>query len=350
MSALIPYDFSAPVPAVTNKRRENSINNDVVMGQAGFPVLSIKGKVFTLVKDNERKVLTRIIDDEEVPIASLPLAVVRANSKARVFYGKSYVEGESEGQKPMCFSHDGVAPDASSEEKQANKCQVCPHAAWGSKVSSDGQGGKGTACTVNTRLAVVDPSYPTTPFLLRVPAGSRVNFSDAVKIADAHGKDYNQVVFQVGFDKEAPSPKLTFRPKGILADDVAGKVSDLWEDPVVLDIVGVPRPATDAPALETKAPAKAAPNEVDEDELAAALQAKEAAAKAKASAKAKPAAKPAPVDDDELEGALGGAVEAEKPAAKPKPAAKAKPAASDDEGGVDDLLGGLQSLLGAKDD
>ena len=73
-----------------------------------------QGKTFAIVKDGERRVLTREIDDEQVPVASLTMTVVRANAKARVFYGKAYVEGDSDGAKPMCFSHDGAAPSARS--------------------------------------------------------------------------------------------------------------------------------------------------------------------------------------------------------------------------------------------
>lgn len=340
MSAIVPFDFSAPAVAL-GRRRANSINADAVMGATGFPVLSIKGKVFALVKDSERKVLTRVIDGEEIPVSNLPLAVVRANTKARVFYGKSYVEGESDGTKPSCFSHDGVAPDPGAEQAQAKNCQLCPHAVWGSKLSADGQGGKGTACAVNTRLAVVDPAFPTTPFLLRVPAGSRSNFSDAVKLVDAHGKDYNEAVFRVSFDKDAPSPKLTFRPNGMLGDDVLAAVRALWNDPVVLDIVGV-------------GPASAAP--LGAEEVAAALAADAAVIEAKRSAK-KPAALPAPavtVDEDDVAAVLAApaptkpkATKAEVAAVPAKAAVKPAPVDADD---TSDLLNGLRGLLGNKDD
>ena len=155
MSALIPFDFSAPSSGA--KRRDKSINADVMIGSAGFSVISIKGKVFAIVKGDERTVVTRVVDGETEPAPALNLTVVRANPKSRVFYAKSYTEGDSEGAKPTCYSHDGVRPDAMVESPQSNNCQVCPHAQWGTKLSSDGQGGKGTACTVNTRLAVVDP-------------------------------------------------------------------------------------------------------------------------------------------------------------------------------------------------
>lgn len=361
MSAVIPFNFSAPAVVRSQERRVSKINQEAMIGGASFPVISIKGKVFTLVKDNERKVLTRNITDDDgnvetVAVASLPLAVVRANTKSRVYYAGAYVEGDSEGAKPTCFSHDSVAPDASSESAQANKCALCPHAVWGSKASTDGKEAKGTACTVNTRLAVVDPKYPVTEFLLRVPAGSRVNFNDAVKLADSHGYDYNTVVMKIAFDNEAPSPKLIFTPTGLLGDEVKEKVAALFEDPRTLDIVGRAVPRTTG---ESDGAAGQTPEQVAADALAKAAKPtpkpdpkpEPAAEKPKAE---KPKVKPAPVDDDEGLGGLGGAAEepvAEKPAEKPKatkPKAEKPVAPAGDVAA--DLMGELGALLANKDD
>lgn len=346
MSAVIPFDFSTPAAAVATRRPGRSLNADVMMGSAGFPVLTIKGKIFAIVKDGERKPLVRnMTDDEgnsvEVPVASLQLAVIRANSKARVFYAKSYTEGD-DNQKPTCFSHDGQRPDSSVEEPQSTNCQLCPHAQWGTKMSADGTGGKGTACTVRTRLAVTDPKDPKlTTYLLSVPAGSRSSFSDAVKTADSHGKDYNEVSMKISFDMEAPSPKLVFKPAGLLAEDVYAKVSAMFDEHVVQEIVGVP---TMRMAQEVGAPALAAPVRT----VAAALP------PAAPAPKAKPVVAP-----EEIEDAILG-VETPKPKAKPAPVAEAKPKAAakpkaeappvDTEAAASSLLGELSSILGATDD
>lgn len=339
MSAIVPFDFSAP--ASRPQRRPNSINTQAMIGGGGFPVISIKGKVFAVMKDNERKIVTRVVDGEEEPAPFLNMVVVRANPKSRVFYAKSYVEGNDEGTKPTCFSHDGVHPDASVEEPQANNCATCPHAAWGTKMSPDGSGGKGTACTVNTRLAVIDPKAPETAYLLRVPAGSRANFNDAVKTVDQHGKDYNEVVFRIGFDQEAPSPKLTFRPTGILGDEVYAKVQALFDDEKVKDIVGNP---TVPVAGEVRQPrALAAPS------VPAQAQQFVQEAQQVARAALQQAAKPKAVSEDEIEAAL--ATPAPVPAPAPARAKATKPASAKpvDETAAQ-LLGDLSNLLGSHDD
>lgn len=352
MSAIVPLNAGAKLPAYLANRTaaRTGINADVAMG-GGYPTLSIKGKVFTLVKDGERKVLTRPDDPDEV-LQNLTLAVARANTKSRVFYSKEFEEGsEGEAAKPDCHSSDSVSPMPDSRNPQAKKCQLCPHAVWGS-----GKQGKGTACSVNTRLAVVDPEQAAKtdevePYLIRVPAGSRANFAEVVKAADARGIDYNMLVLKVGFDKEAPAPKLTFKLIGLLDEAVYEKVNALYSEDTVLDMMGL-KPVAARPALDGQdaAPAKST---VDQ-ELEAILATKAAADAAKASAKEvaetsakevaeavkparKPAAKKTVVEDADD---VAEAVEAVAPA-------PVKAAATADVGS---LLGDLDALLGSLDD
>lgn len=357
MTAIVPFDFNAPTAAV---RRPNSRNAEVIIHSTGFASISIKGKVFAIVKGDERKPLMRMIDGDRVPVASLQLAVVRANTKSRVFYAKSYTEGDSDGAKPTCFSHDGQFPDPAAEAPQAKNCQLCPHAAWGSKVSTDGQGGKGTACTVNTRLAVIDagekltedkPKY--TPYLLRVPAGSRANFNAAVNQIDAAGKDYNEAVIKISFDPEAPSPKLVFRPVGVLSEQAFGIVDGMFEDPVIQDIVGRPtvRKAEEVQPEQRALPpaAPAAPQLTADDVVDAPAPAPKPAPKAAP----KPAPKPAPAPQLTAEDVgFGGDDETPAPAPAPRaPKAAPKPApAVDTAAAASSLLGGLEEMLSMSDD
>jgi len=337
MSNIIPFAQGAQLPAyLANRAALAQINSDITTA-SGFPVLSIKGKVFTLNKDGQKKILTRPDDPDEV-LQNINLTVVRANKNARVFYAKAYSEDDAEGAKPACYSGDGVAPAADAREPQAKKCQLCPHAVWGSKA---GDTGKGTACAVNTRLAVVDPDNVGEPWLLRVPAGSRANFADACKVADSRGLPYNAVVFKVGFDKEAPSPKLTFKPIGLVSDDAYDKIGKQYDSDDVKEIVGLLTRQSAAPALEAPA--------VEADELDAALAVK------KVVAKAKEPAKPA-VDVSDLEDIMP-AKKPEPEAPKAKPAAKKKVEAEDAQekpakSGNDlaALIGDLDDLLGSTDD
>lgn len=349
MSAIIPFGQGTVAPAyLTNRKALASINQDVVSNGLGYPVLSIKGKVFTLVKDREKKVLTRPNPDdpdEQEAIQSLTITVVRANSKSRVFYAKAYQEGaEGEAARPDCYSPDGVAPGPDARNPQAKKCQACQHAVWGSKVSTDGQGsGKGTACSVNTRIAIVDPTKlgdeNPESYLLRVPAGSRSNFADLVKTADARGIPYNALAVKIAFDKEAPSPKLTFRPTGLLSDEAYDKIQKMFDSDVTKAMVGL---------IELKQ------EEHDEPEQKALPKPEEDSMDAAFDALTKPAAKakPDPVSADDLGAALGETKKTttRKPKAEAAPAPAPAPTAPVVNTTDDDLLGGLDSLLGGLDD
>lgn len=343
MSAIVPFT-SDKLPAYLkgSSAVAERINADVVTAQA-FPVLSIKGKVFALVRDGVRNVVTKPDDPDEVA-QFLEVSVLRANMKARVFYAKKYTEGESEGQRPTCHSYDGVSPAADSEERQADKCQLCPRNVWGNKVRDDGSVGKGTECAPNARLAVAAPDKLDEPYLLRVPPASLSNFKDLVKIGKQRNIPYNALVVKMGFDRDAPSPKLTFKPVGLLSDEAYAKASEMYEDETVEAIVG----AGPVRAAQHEAPKV---NAVETDELDAALEARAATRRAAAAAATTRAS--ATVTQAEVEEAVAPKRKQAKPAAAaaPAPAPAAAPApeasAADDD---DDLLAGLDSMLGKLDD
>lgn len=369
-NAIIPLTGNARLPAyLANRDTLAAINAEVLSGGRTYPVMSIKGKVFTLVKGSERKVLVRD-DDPDETLQSIQASVLRANTKSRVFYAKSYTEGaEADSGPPDCYSSDGVVPGADARNPQASKCAMCPHSVWGSRSGTEG---KGTACTVNTRLAVVDPTRldsEVEPFLLRVPAGSRSNFAEVVKTAQTRGIPYNALVLKIAFDKEAPSPKLTFRIVGLLDDGAYAKASGLYEDETVKDIVGL-APVTAAPAAAHEAPSE---TQSDLDAALAAKNARESAADAAKTAVARAAgtrqAPPQDEGDDPLAALNLGGAPAEPPApapapapaaprrraAAPKPAEAPAAAAPPAQAAAvatadDDLLGGLDALLGSSDD
>jgi hypothetical protein len=315
MSNVVLFTPGATLPAYMLDKealKERSlINADVITGPT-YPVLSIKGKVFTLIKGNDKKVLTRA-DDPDAALQFVNLTVVRANTKSRVFFAKAYVEG-SEGveARPDCYSVDGIVPAADAQDRQAPKCQICPHAVWGSRANMEG---KGTACSVNTRAAVIDPENVVPgeklePFLLRIPAGSRTNFADVVKAAEQRKIPYNALVLKVGFDNEAPAPKLTFKLVGLLDDVVYAAATAAYNDETVEDMLGY---------RAHEAPVAAPPTEADADMEA--ILAKKAADEAAATAAAVEAA--------------AAAERARQAAARPAPAAAAAP----DLGGLDALMG-----------
>jgi hypothetical protein len=301
---IIPFDGAKGLPAYLKKIDVSALNADLTShAGSGFPVISIKGKVFAVVRDGEREVL-RNPKDPESAATSLNVVLLKANKgTSKVFYIKGYDPKESENQKPDCYSQDGVAPAADSKAPQAKKCATCPHNQWGSRITEKGAS-KGKACSDTVRMAVAPAGQLNDPMLLRVPPASIKGLGEYGQMLAKRGVGYNMVVTKVAFDMDAESPKLTFTPVGLLDDDGFAEVQEALNSDVITNILGASL-ATVAAAVE------AAP---------AAEEAEEAEAP-----KAKPVSKAKTVTDDEVETAVAAA---EKPAEKPKAKPVAKPVAT----------------------
>jgi hypothetical protein len=355
---IVKFDSSSTLPAyLLGDTSLLDINKEVVRPQ-GFPTLSIKGMKFTVSKEGVKTVLTKPDDADEVA-QSIGVVFLRANMNAKTFYAKKYSEGDSERTRPDCYSFDGVAPSENADAPQAKKCAVCPHNQWGSRTGDgDREGGKGKACQDNARIAVSAPDK-LDPMMLRVPPASLKNLRETLKMVAARKVPYNAVVIKVGFDREAPSPLLTFKPIGLLDDHGYQDVKEMYESEIVRGIVGLDD-AGHADTVEKVAP------RIAMDELDAAIAAREVTRKA--------ADKPAKVVVDDLDELLApkkatkpvvAADDEDEPAPvkaeKPKKAAKPVVAADDEDApapakaekhksGGSSLLADLDDLLGNKDD
>jgi hypothetical protein len=285
MSNIIPFD-SGTLPAYLKAANRAVINDDLTAhAGTGFPVISIKGKVFAVVHDGERNVLPNPKDPDS-PATSIEVVLVKANKgTSKVFYAKGYQEG-SENTKPDCFSNEGTKPDASVANPQAKSCALCPHSQWGSKIGDNG--GKGKACQDSVRMAIATPEMINDPYLLRVPPASIKSLGEYGKMLAKRGVGYNMVVTRVGFDMEAPTPKLTFRPTGLLDDATFAKVQEAIASDTVRSILGGAVAAEVFEAEEAELPTYAPP-------VAEPVAEKPAAPKPKA------VAKPAPVVETEVD-------------------------------------------------
>ncbi len=287
MANVVPFESKA-LPAFLSKAA-GPINDDLTSHVGnGMTSLSIKGKVFTLVKGKERTVIMKPDDADEVA-SSLEIVIIKANKDlSKVWYAKAFEDGVD--AKPDCMSNDGVRPDPQVANPQAKSCAVCAKNVWGS-----GKEGKGKACQDSRRVAVAAAGQLNEPMLLRVPPASLKSLAEYGKTLSNRGVPYSAVVTKLRFDREEATPKLVFSPVGFLDEAQFEEVQKLANSELVNQIVGV-LPVTDDEALE-QAPAKATP-----------------APKAKVEPK-----KVEAVADDELDAALAPAKEViEKAAAKPK--------------------------------
>lgn len=240
MSNIIPFSNDVPAALSSAFTMFADINRDVV-GLPKFSTLSIRGKVFTLKKDGIKTILKRPgPDGEDEAAQALGVVILRANMHAKTYYSKRYSEGESEGALPDCYSYDSVAPSVNSPKPQASKCALCPHNQWNSRAG-DGtnEEGKGKACADNARLAIAAPDKLSEPMLLRVPPASLKPLREAVKELNTRKVPYNAAVTRISFDPTAPSPKLLFKPVGLMPQDTFAALKEMYDNELVRTIVGL---------------------------------------------------------------------------------------------------------------
>lgn len=322
---IIPFDSGKISQSITSMFGDTA--NDLVGNSAGggFPVISIKGKVFHIQRADERVLVTKPGEDD--PASSIEVVIVRANpDRSKVYYATGYQEGET--LKPTCYSNSGVAPEADAQEPQAKKCAVCVHNQWGSRTTDSG--GKGKACSDSRRLAVATLDAPADPMLLRVPAASMRALEEFGKQLAARGVPAQAVVTKIGFDYSVAHPALTFKPVGLIGDaTLLGEIKAVGLGDIAQQIIGI-KPASEANAIEQAAeeplpviaaPVKAAPPVAAEPKPAPAKVAKAAKAEAALDAASQigesvakvspvkvetpaPAAKVAPSIEESIEGML----------------------------------------------
>ncbi len=269
-AAIIPFE-SATLPAYLRVANATEVNNDLTghVG-AGFPVISIKGKVFTIVRDGTRSVLPNPKDPDS-PASSIDVVIIKANKNtSKIYYVDKFVEGSD--AKPDCYSTDGIAPAMDSQKPQAKACATCAHNQWGARISDAGK--KGKACQDNARIAVSTPGQLNEPYLMRVPPASLRPMAEYGAMLAKRGVRYNAVVTKISFDPEQATPKLVFKPVGFLDEAGAKQVLEVAASDTVEAIIGT-MVFESAPAEEVAAPAAAATKEakVTEAEVVQAVKA-----------------------------------------------------------------------------
>lgn len=330
MNALIPFE-KAQLPADLAAMFGTVGDDDLSGGVgAGFPSISIKGKVFHLKRGGER---TLIENPKEpgAPATSLDVVILKANpTLSKLYYKSGYVEGSDD--KPACYSDDGVAPAADAEEPQSQKCATCPHAQWGSKITDTGK--KSKECQDSRRIAVAPLGNLEDAMLLRVPAASLKPlklYGDEVK---KRGLRYFAVGTKIGFDHTVAHPLLTFRPLGALPERMLRQVAEIMNGDLVSSILGLDDTpvqggfsAPDAAPAKPTAPRAASGATKPAGFTAVSVEEPEGepAPAAKPVPTAKPATKPAPTA---------------KPVAKPATAPVVVDIAEDFDSQIDAMLSG----------
>lgn len=231
---MVPFD-APQLPAHLQQFAGVVSADDLTAGATGgFPVISIKGKVFHIVRGDEVTLVTKPEAPDE-PAAAIEVVILKANpALSKNFYKTGYVEGSTD--KPTCYSPDGIEPAADVQERQSVKCATCVHNQWGSKVTE--QGSKGKACADTRRLAIAPANQLNDVMLLRVPAASLRPLSDYGDMLKKRGVQYPTVVTKIGFDYTVAHPLLTFKPVSFLNETQLKQVRDVLSGELPTQITG----------------------------------------------------------------------------------------------------------------
>jgi len=201
--------------------------------EGGFPVISLKGKDFTIVRSGEKEIITNEHGD---PVRSFEAVIVSVNpKKSKVYYTADYTDGDT--AAPACYSHDGIKPAADAENAQCKTCAACPQNIWGSAIKN---GQKRKACDDNMRLAVAAADQLDDPMLLRVPPGSLKNLNEYGKMLAQRGVGPSHVVTRIGFDTNAAFA-VTFKAERFITEEELASVTSVLEEQKTLveEITGV---------------------------------------------------------------------------------------------------------------
>lgn len=296
------------------------------------PSLGYEGKVWTIALNGDKtKLVKKDADGDEVPVPVMRVVVLDyAKRRGRALYEGAYDPAKP--GTPSCWSDDGVTPNASVKEPQHAKCDGCPMAVKGSKVTENGKAV--TACSQHRMLAVVPANkldYP--PLRLKLAITSDYDgqspeleaqgwyaFSNYTDFLRAKGVQHTAaLVTKMKFDPNVAYPKVLFSPDKWLddaalktiapvakSDGVKALLAGTWT-PAGVDGVPIKQELVSAPDDRTGVAAglvKQAEEARKKTDAAKAAIAAEADAKAKKVAVAKKAAeaakkKLAPADDDE---------------------------------------------------
>jgi hypothetical protein len=172
-----------------------------ISGGEFLPQISIRGNRFRLKIGGEETVLKE---------SSIEVYLVTSRPNiSKTFYADGY-NPSAENKAPDCSSADGTYPDANVEKPVAANCQVCPHNAWGSKISKV-TGKKSKACNDYKLIVLSLAVAPDSAFAMRIPAASLKPFASYISKLNLAGVPANAARTRITLgDTEYPSLEFDF--------------------------------------------------------------------------------------------------------------------------------------------
>jgi hypothetical protein len=222
--ALAVPAYLANVPTIVDNLAQGDTRNRI----------GLKGREFHIFKGGSEEGVLETKHADVVIVGAYPRI-------SRQYYDKGYEEGVS--SAPVCYSADGITPEANSSSIQSDKCQTCPQNVKGSALNGSE---KSKACGFLRRIAVIlsgDPEF--TVFQLDIKSMSlwnddgeagingKFSFSAYAKKLAAHHIDPGKVITRLTFDPRTGVPSLLFQAIGYIDQEQAARVVELVESGAV---------------------------------------------------------------------------------------------------------------------
>lgn len=256
--ANVPAHIAARIAERQKTGQKSALTAAVVTEGTSIPRISMRAGRFRLVEAGIETTIGTNLD----------VVVVGVNPKvSKVFYSSQY-DGGTDSQRPACFSHDGISPDASITDPVSPSCATCPNNVLGSKITPTGA--KSKSCADQRHLAVVPAADPRKVYALTVPVSGMRALREYFKELANYNISPEEAITELGFDDNASYPKLVFALKGYVPEK-ALDVVDQWLLSDQTKVATREKPASALSGLPPaqSAPSIAAPQPVVDDEAAA---------------------------------------------------------------------------------
>jgi hypothetical protein len=191
------------------------MNKNLAGGSTGSGVrrISIKGGRFRLIVGGEQVSVSKNSEMNIIVVNAAPIS-------------RTYYEGAYDPEKtaaPSCWSTDSTVPskDVPADQRQAPRCADC-------KMNIKGSGqGESRACRFSQRLAITLEGKPDEIYQMQLPAtsifgeakGNNMGMQAYAKFLNAHNTPAIAVLTEMRFDENNETPKLFFKPLRSLDED-----------------------------------------------------------------------------------------------------------------------------------
>lgn len=221
--------------------------NSAAMGGIGggsYPRLSIRGSRFRLLIDGEETVLD---------LTELKVVILAANPNlSKMYFDKAY-DANNDEHAPICYSNDGLRPDARAEKPQAADCASCANNVWGSKITPSGS--KTKLCADSKRIALMASDQLDGEIVgLNIPAASLKNLRNYVAKLDERGIPVVAVETVLSFDTDQSFPMLQMRCSRFLEQPEFDIVQQRVKEDIVQVVTGTKAQAAAAAPLPAGVP------------------------------------------------------------------------------------------------